>query len=41
MSEEKNIPQEQAVNKELADENISSAEPIAEAEQLSTVNSQQ
>ena len=36
MSEEKNsgqIPEEQPVNKELTDETISSAEPVAEAEQ--------
>ena len=32
------IPQNQPVNKEPIDENISSAEPIAEAEQPHTIN---
>ncbi len=46
MSEEKNIPleeipQEQPVNKEPADETISSAEPVTEAEQRETNNEQQ
>jgi len=45
MSEEKNIPpeeipQEQPVNKESADETLSSAEPVTESEQLITHNSE-
>ncbi len=46
MSEEKNlppeeIPQEQAVNEDPADETTSSAEPVTEAEQRETNNEQQ
>ena len=45
MSEEKNIPpqeipQEQPVNKEPADETVSSAEPVTEDEQPQTINNQ-